>query len=202
MKFQCLRCGTCCCPINEVNKTRYIPIYLDEIDRILLFAKKFNKKIILKPDLIYPDIKNKQLIISTFEMVIKEKCEFFENGCLIYENRPITCKAYPVMVWRENAHRTLLHIDPKCNFVLKNPIIYEYNFSELTKIFSNEYKYATEIMKKGQEILYKILQLEMDNKIDIGFLRNNKSLYGLEIDITKLYSYQNWKLVKLTDLIV
>ena len=200
-KFKCLRCGACCYPsdkeINK-NKTRYIPIYLDELKSLLKISRDLNKNVNIKPDLVYKD-KKKRLIIATYEMIIKEKCVFYDKGCIIYYNRPITCKSYPIMTWRHDGHRKILHVNQSCQFIYNNPELFNYSFSELVEFFPNEYKYAKELMMKGKEILHKILQLESDGIIDIGYLRNNRELFNLEVDF-KDKKFEKWDIIELDDL--
>ncbi|MHA1233153.1 MAG: YkgJ family cysteine cluster protein [Candidatus Helarchaeota archaeon] len=200
IEFKCLRCGDCCHAKYVENRIGYIPIFLDEIDRIIELAKKSNKKVIIKPDFVYADKLNKQLIIATYEMVVDQQCIFYQDGCSIYDERPIICRAFPIMTFRIDSFRKLLHINNGCRFVMQNPELYNYKFSELIKIFPTEYQYAKELMNKTKDIIFKILQLETDGIIDIGFLENNMHLFGLDVKDMHDEKFKNWKLVRLSQL--
>jgi len=71
-RFKCMRCGKCCHNVILEGYERYIPIYLDEIHKYKELAKEKKVKLQLKPDLLYPDIINKTVIItnSFFFMLI------------------------------------------------------------------------------------------------------------------------------------
>jgi Fe-S-cluster containining protein len=201
-KFRCLRCGSCCCPKIEPDKTRYIPIYLDELEVILQKSRDLQKSIKLRPDLVYADRLNSQLIETTFELIVYDECEFYNTdskSCIIYQDRPLTCKAFPVLTWRPDGHRKYLQINSKCKFVSQNIWLYDCSYSELETFFPNEYKYAKDLMDTGREILHKILQLESDGIIDIGFLRNNREIFGLNVNINNK-SFKNWKRIKLSEI--
>ncbi|MBD3227264.1 MAG: hypothetical protein GF329_03670, partial [Candidatus Lokiarchaeota archaeon] len=172
-KFVCMRCGDCCCPKKEPNNIRYIPIYLDELDIILQKAQDYRTNMKIRPDLVYVDVLNDRLIIATYEMIIKDKCEFYSDniGCKIYDERPITCKAFPIMMWRPDGHRKYLFMNPKCTYIARNSEVYNLGFSKLARFFHDEYRSAKRLMNKRSEMLNKILQLESDKIIDIGFLR-------------------------------
>jgi len=199
-QFRCLRCGDCCAAKYSGNNIGHIPIYLDEIQNLIEKSKKFEKNIKIEPGFVYADNLNKQLIIATFEMSIKGKCEFYDDGCIIYNDRPITCKAYPIMTFHLDGNRKLFYMNNSCRFVLQNPTLYDYKYSELVEIFKEEYKYAQELLIKIKDIQFKILQLETDGIIDIGYLKNDKELYGLELKDFEDFRYENWPKVKLTDL--
>jgi hypothetical protein len=83
--------------------------------------------------------------------------------------------------------------------VSQNIWLYDCSYSELETFFPNEYKYAKDLMDTGREILHKILQLESDGIIDIGFLRNNREIFGLNVNINNK-SFKNWKRIKLSEI--
>ena len=79
ISFQCMRCGKCCNPCQyETVTTHYIPIYLDEVERMKTLAKQKNLEIRLEPDLMYYDELNNRLIIVTYALQIEN------GGCPFY----------------------------------------------------------------------------------------------------------------------
>ncbi|MHA1270811.1 MAG: YkgJ family cysteine cluster protein [Candidatus Helarchaeota archaeon] len=200
IKFKCLRCGDCCHVKYLETDSGYIPIYLDELNNIKKIAKDMNINVEFRPDFVYADIIKKRLIITAYAMILKEKCVFYDKKCRIYENRPITCKAFPILTFRIDSHRKMLHINNGCRFVAQNLKLYELNYSEIIEAFPYEYEQAKKVLIKQKEILYKILQLEMDKKIDIGFLRNDHELFGLEVQNIYDKKFKNWQLTKLSEI--
>ncbi|MHA1380351.1 MAG: YkgJ family cysteine cluster protein [Candidatus Helarchaeota archaeon] len=198
--FNCLRCGFCCYNILKDGYERYIPIYLDEIEKFRKIAKNRNINLKLEPDLLYPDILNKKLIIVTYVFKFEHICAFYKEniGCTIYEERPITCKAYPVAVWREDINYTM-KVNTDCKFVEKNiDIISPKNYSELEMFFPNEYIQAKKLMIKGKEVIYRIIELEKQKKIDCGYLSGELDFF---YDLQRAeVEYKNWEKINLYDI--
>jgi len=179
--FNCLRCGLCCKHVDQdYSERRYIPIFFDEINKLRALAEEMEVEIEILPDLTYPDKLNNVFIITSYVLTFGESCGFFDEkkGCLIYEERPLTCKSFPIMVWREDGHRKLLKVETSCFFVKKNlNETLAKNFNELKNFFPQEYKIAEEILAKGKEILYKIVRLEKEKQIDLGYLDGTINLF-------------------------
>ncbi len=173
-KFKCLKCGYCCSHSDrDYSELRYIPIFYDEIKFLNDLAEKLDIHIEIIPDLMYPDLLNKVYIITTYSLTFPETCGFFDTkkGCSIYEDRPLTCKSYPLSLWREDGLRKMLKVETSCKFVSQNlDLTLNKDFNELKEFFPEEYEFARKILIKGKEILMKIVQLEKDEKINIGYL--------------------------------
>ncbi len=199
-EFKCLRCGYCCHNVQSEGYERYIPIYLDEIQKLKELAKKNKVNLKMEPDLLYPDVLNKKLIVVTYVFKFEDVCAFYrENiGCTIYENRPITCKEYPVAIWREDINYSM-KINTDCKFVEKNlAIISPKNYSELEKFFPKEYVHAKRLMIKGKEVIYRIIELEKQIKIDVGYLSGKLDFF---YDLEKAeVEYKNWEKIDLCDI--
>jgi len=199
-EFKCFKCGVCCHNVRSEGYERYIPIYLDEVEKFKKIAEEKQVNLIMEPDLLYPDRLNKKLIIVTYVFKIDEVCVFYNEkiGCSIYEDRPITCKAYPVAVWREDINYTM-KVNTDCKFVEKHiDIISPKNYSELEKFFPQEYIHARRMMIKGKEVLYRIIELEKQNKIDVGYLSGKIDFF---YDMEKAeVEYKKWEKINLFDI--
>ena len=193
--FNCLRCGSCCKHVDQdYAERRYIPIFFDEINKLSKLAEEMELEINILPDLTYPDKLNNVCIITSYVLTFEELCSFFDKkkGCLIYQERPLTCKSFPITVWREDGHRKLLKVETSCLFVKKNlNETLAKNFNELKNFFPQEYKVAEEILAKGKEILYKIVRLEKEKQIDLGYLDGTINLF-YDINQANL-EYPNWE---------
>lgn len=192
-EYKCLRCGRCCHNTKSEGYERYIPIYLDEIPRLRNLAEKKNLKLHLEPDLLYPDALNKKLIVVTYIFKFKHVCVFYKEnfGCTIYKDRPITCTAYPVSIWREQFNYQM-NIETECQFIEKNrDLISTKNYEELKNYFPKEYIQAKKLMIKGKELIYRLIELEKQKKIDVGYLSGNLDfLYDME---KAEVEYKNWE---------
>ncbi|MHA1300732.1 MAG: YkgJ family cysteine cluster protein [Candidatus Helarchaeota archaeon] len=199
-EFKCLKCGYCCHNIKSEGYERYIPIYSDEVEKLKNLAEKNKLSLKIEPDLLYPDILNKKLIIVTYIFKFEKVCAFYsENlGCTIYKDRPITCRAYPVAVWRADINYTM-KVNTDCKFVEKNiDLISPKNYTELEKFFPKEYIQAKNLMIKGKEVIYRIIELEKQNKIDVGYLSGKLDFfYDLEKSEVE---YKKWEKIDLYEI--
>ncbi|MHC1591109.1 MAG: YkgJ family cysteine cluster protein [Candidatus Helarchaeales archaeon] len=198
-----MRCGNCCQhPSDAGESQRYIPVYLDEISVLEELARKHDVDLDLKEDVMYPDFLNKQLIVISHALKFSNTCPFYDpeiSGCIIYEQRPLTCKAYPVSIWREDGFRTLMHLENECHFIkAHHDDLLIKQFDELQEYFSEEFEHAKRLMIKGKSILYKIIQLEKANKIDVGFL-SQKIDFFFDIDNAKK-EFLSWPRVRISEL--
>ena len=175
LKYTCMKCGTCCHEVEE-NETGYkkrIPLYPEEVDRLIELSKKqeINFKVI--EDLVFPDILNKNILVLTFKICLdnpKACCPFYDDvkGCTIHESKPLACQAYPLALKRIDSFKLELSIDPLCNFVDK-----EYNklknadLNTIKEIFETEYPNVEKFYRKNKKLILKIRKLEFENKIKI-----------------------------------
>jgi len=169
ISFQCERCGRCCNPSQfEKDIVHYIPLYLDEVDNIIQLARHNNLKIDLEPDLMYFDELNQQLIIVTYALRIDNRgCPFYHSGCMIYDQRPITCKAYPISIFRSNDNTGII-LKPECSFVQKYGVsLKELDYYEMSDVFGNEFPFSREIQIRGNSITDQIIELEKFGKIRV-----------------------------------
>lgn len=88
LRFSCKRCSACC---------RYDPgfVYLSEEDlKKLTFALKLDKNRVLSQFCRWVTDWNGDLSLSLKEKSNKD-CIFWDNGCTVYEARPVQCITFP-----------------------------------------------------------------------------------------------------------
>lgn len=108
--FACHRCGTCCTNLKEAwdgNKGTVASLPDDRIHRLpqpgglRLFAWEASRfpSEDLSPLLVVPDAKRERLIALAYELD-ENRCPNYDDaqGCTIYEDRPLVCQAYPLLV--------------------------------------------------------------------------------------------------------
>ncbi|MFO7796866.1 MAG: YkgJ family cysteine cluster protein [Promethearchaeati archaeon] len=195
LKYQCMKCGSCCYEIPGEYSKR-IPLYPDEVDRLIKIAQKRDINFKVIEDLVFPDILNQKIIVLTYKIKFEnetQSCPFYSKneGCKIQNVKPIACKAYPLSLKQEDAFNFQISIDPLCKFVSK-----EENYNRLKKldwksikeVFKDEYRNAEEHLKKNKKLMLKIRRLETDKKINIS------RKISLD-DFNK--SLQNWERVEI-----
>jgi len=86
MKFQCKRCGKCCTNINK------LALFEWEAERL----RKYGAKI--KPGITI-ELNGSRIILQWgLEGKNGKKCPFLtKRGCLVYNKRPLVCRAFPFM---------------------------------------------------------------------------------------------------------
>jgi len=131
LDFSCVEgCSKCCIdreyyPSVEFGKVGVL-LLQDEKDKIELLAKKHGIKIIVLPriGMSYKELDKPDQILAYQLMGIEPNgntCPFLDTEsnersphggyrCKIYENRPLACRAYPVI------ERFPVMLDPKCKF--------------------------------------------------------------------------------------
>lgn len=170
LAFQCIKCGKCCNPSQantDTDTSYFVPIYLNEVDEIIRLAEQHNLSIQLEPDLMYFDELNNRLIIVTFALNLDQGCPFFSSACTIYDQRPITCKAYPLAIFQQEG-TTGIMLKPECSFIQEHhQKLRELDYYELGEVFGDEFPFAREIQIIGNAITTKILQLESESKIRV-----------------------------------
>jgi len=169
LTFQCIKCGKCCNPGQfETDTSHFLPIYLNEVERIIQLAEQHNLKILLEPDLMYFDELNNRLIIVTYALNLDNGgCPFYSSECIIYHQRPITCKAYPFAIFQQG-ETTGITLKPECSFVQEHhQQLKKLDYYELGEVFCDEFPFSREIQITGNAITSKILQLEGEGKIRI-----------------------------------
>jgi Fe-S-cluster containining protein len=118
----------------------------------------------------YFDELNNRLIIVTYALNLeKGGCPFYssESDCTVYDQRPITCKAYPFAIFQQG-ETTGVTLKPECSFVQEHhQKLKELDYYELGEVFGDEFPFSREIQITGNAITTKILQLEGEGKIRI-----------------------------------
>ena len=158
MDFSCIQdCSQCCIereyyPSKKFGKIGVL-ILPEEKERIEELAKKNGLEISILPRIgISDDKSNKPEKIIAYQMMGKEEngntCPFLdtESGkksphggfpCKIYENRPLACRAYPVIESQP------IQLDSKCKFCQENGSTDKNLNSELESILKIKTQMAT-----------------------------------------------------------
>ncbi|TFG17029.1 MAG: YkgJ family cysteine cluster protein [Promethearchaeota archaeon] len=175
LKYECLKCGICC-SIPQNLKDDYIkriPLYPEEVDRLIEIAKYRNLPFKVKEDLVFPDIKNKKILVLTYRFILRPqgRCVFYDvnKGCIIHEEKPYACQAYPLAIRRIDSFNIEITIDPLCNFVSENyASLKDISIDRIKDIFVDEYPKAEKFYEKNKRLQLKIRRLEEENKIQIS----------------------------------
>jgi Fe-S-cluster containining protein len=170
LRYECMRCGICCFELSEKGKKR-IPLYPEEVERLITLAE--DKKIIFQviEDLVFPDTLNQKILVLTYKILLNNEkgcCPFYNshNGCTIQDLKPFACQAYPLSLKRIDAFNFEISIDPLCNFVKKNyDRLSNIDFENIKTIFYNEYPKAEKFYNKNKRLQMKIKTLEYEKKI-------------------------------------
>jgi len=179
LKYKCRKCGMCCYEIPESPGAKRIPLYPEEVDRLIEIVKrresknKKSSKFRVVEDLIFPDALNKKILVITYKILFENpesSCPFYDVnlGCTIHEIKPFSCQAYPLSLKLEDAFNFQISIDPMCRYVVA---YYEklksFNLEEIKDVFKDEYPKAEKFYRKNKRIMLKIRRLEYENKIKI-----------------------------------
>ena len=172
LRYRCKKCGTCC---HEVpgEYVKRIPIYPDEVDRMIQIAKEREIEFKIIEDLIFPDLKNEKILILTYRIIFNNKnqgCPFYDEveGCTIQNIKPLACQAYPLSLKQIDAFNFEISIDPLCNFVVRNyDIIETLDLEKLKKLFKEEYPKGEKFYKKNKRLILKMRKLEAMKEIEI-----------------------------------
>jgi len=172
LAYKCRMCGTCC---HEVpgEFVKRIPIYPDEADTLIEIAKQRRIEFKIIEDLVFPDIKNKQILILTYRIVLDNEnkgCPYYiePQGCTVHDVKPLACQAYPLALKRVDAFNFEISIDPLCNFVIeKYNELENLNIEKLKEIFQEEYPKAEKFYQKNKKLMFKIRKLEAKKQIEI-----------------------------------
>ncbi len=172
LSYSCQRCGTCC---HEVpgDYMKRIPLYPDEVDRLINEAKNRGVEFKVIEDLVFPDVNNKKIYVITYRILLDNEnqcCPFYnqDKGCVVHDIKPLACKAYPLALKHIDAFNFQISIDPLCNFVIAEyDSLKNADLEKLKEIFKDEYPKAEKFYRKNKKLMFKIRQLEYEKKIKI-----------------------------------
>ena len=169
-----MQCGVCCFEIPESPGAKRIPLYPEEVDRLVDVAKERGIKFQVIEDLVFPDTINKKILVITYKILLnneKKGCPFFDEntGCTVHEIKPYACQAYPLSLKRIDSFNLEITIDPLCHFVIQHreALKKKADMESIKKIFKNEYPKAEKFFRKNKRIQLKIRKLEAEKKISI-----------------------------------
>lgn len=122
IKFSCLKCGQCCRTLLKENKGIITGLELTPSE-----AKKFPSNI-LHPRYGRGKTENSISKITTYQ-ISTDICPHLGNGaCKIYNERPLSCRRFPLMHSSENITNVALGKD--CSFIenLETKLGYKLNY--------------------------------------------------------------------------
>ena len=186
LRYKCMQCGICCYDLPKTEGIKRIPLYPEEVERMIRLAKKRAIKFQVIEDLVFPDVQNKKILVLTYKILFNNVkcCPFYEEniGCSIQEVKPFACQAYPLSLKNLDAFKFELSIDPLCKFVLQNyQKLSELKLEELKTVFFEEYPKAELFFQKNKRLQMKIKTLEYKKEI----------LIPREISLNQFNSYLN-----------
>ena len=174
LNYACLKCGKCCSNLSfsKKNYIKRIPLYPEEVDRLIEIAKKRQIPLKVKEDLVFPDILNKKILVLTYRFILNENghCVFYDPklGCTIHEIKPFACQAYPLAIKRIDAFNLEITIDSTCNWVEENhKKLKNIEYNKIKIIFSESFKNAEAFLTKKKKLQLHIRRMEAENKIKI-----------------------------------
>ncbi len=175
LSYACLKCGKCCFNLSSTNPDyiKRIPIYPEEVDKLIEIAKKRQIPLKVKEDLVFPDILNKKILVLTYRFILDENghCIFYDPklGCTIHEIKPFACQAYPLAIKRIDAFNLEIIIDSTCNWVEENhKKLKDLGYNKIRIIFSENFKKAEAFLTKKKKLQLHIRRMEAENKIKIA----------------------------------
>ncbi|MHA1733859.1 MAG: YkgJ family cysteine cluster protein [Promethearchaeota archaeon] len=168
IKFTCLRCGACCQDLPR------IPVFPDEADRLVEIAKARNIELHLVEDLVFPDVKNRQILVITYRIMFDNPdkvCPFFvkgESSCSVHPDRPLSCRAYPLAIKTEDAFHQKIEIGSFCTYTQKYREKLEgITAEEVEAVFGPLVGDARRLLNRNNEIRAKIRFLSERGEIEI-----------------------------------
>ena len=172
LKYRCMKCGTCCYDLPKSDGVKRIPLYPEEVERMIELAKIRDIKFQVIEDLVFPDVINQKILVLTYKILFNESesCPFYNKniGCTIHDSKPFACQAYPLSLKNIDAFKFELSIDPLCNFVIENyQILSKLSLDELKSVFLEEYPKAELFFQKNKRLQMKIKTLEYKKQIFI-----------------------------------
>ena len=170
LRYKCMKCGTCCYDLPKSDGIKRIPLYPEEVKKMIKLAKTKNVKFQVIEDLVFPDIINKKILVLTYKILFNESnsCPFYERnkGCTIHDSKPFACQAYPLSLKNIDAFKFELSIDPLCNYVIENyQALSKLNLKELKNVFFEEYPKAELFYQKNKRLQMEIKALEYKKEI-------------------------------------
>lgn len=173
LRYLCMKCGICCFEINDSSGTKRIPLYPEEVDRLVEVAKKRNIEFKVLEDLVFPDLERSTIIVLTYKIILEPlgRCPFYlaEQGCSIHDMKPYSCQAYPLALKRIDAFNLEVSIDPLCRWVINNySNLQTVSLDQLKAIFKDEYPKAEKFLRKNKKLQLKLRQMEIKKTIAIA----------------------------------
>jgi len=188
--FKCQSCGFCC--------RRFICLYPSELQKARLYAQNFGIKIKFKPYRKFFDLKNQKIIVLIY-LINHNPCPFLlDNKCLIYHDRFIVCRKYPISSWVElgkvfkflGLKHEFYDIDFNCSFFQKFPSFKKIlNFTPIQQILGTEYNAVLEDKKIWFDLQSQLNHLKKTEKIQII----SKAKFQIEMSKNSELEMKKWE---------
>jgi Fe-S-cluster containining protein len=178
--YKCMKCGICCFEVPKNTGAKRIPLYPEEVTKLIKESAKRDLNFKVMEDLVFPDLLNHKILVVTYRIIFDNEaqcCPFYEKeqGCTIQEIKPLACQAYPLSLRRIDAFKFEISIDPLCKFVINHyEELENIDLEQLKNIFDKEYPKAERFFRKNKKIQFEIRKLETENKILIPREINKK----------------------------
>lgn len=111
---ECKQCGKCCLNLEPSVPGAPGGLLLTPEEAKLFVGDKAND---IRPTVAYIQPDNQVTVIVCYGMVAS-KCPLYDNGCTIYDDRPLVCRRYPL---GNNIHESNL----KCPVVADGGVLFE-----------------------------------------------------------------------------
>ena len=70
LKYKCMKCGTCCFEVHGSSGKKRIPLYPEEVSKLIKLAKKYDVQFNVIEDLVFPDILNQKILVLTYRFIL------------------------------------------------------------------------------------------------------------------------------------
>ncbi len=188
--FSCQGCGVCC---KSRDDAKFGMVVFDFEAKILLKkAKELNIDLKLEPCISFSDKKSQKEIILSYKLE-DDVCPFYKNKCVIYKDRPILCRAFPILTAGIHSDGEIIR-SAYCpeNQRLKD-VIKDYTIKNTIKVYGDCFIYCylfESLLKELKDnfnvlINNKIIILEEGKyeTIDIGDFLRAKGLFREEKEL-------------------
>lgn len=164
---------------------RKIIVYPEESDILTVLAKAKNIEVSFLEEDILPDMKNKKIIVPRYSIKPDEKniCPFLKNNqCSIYDQRPLSCRAYPIIIYGLESNNFSMDIDFSCqslkDYSRLGKVFNNIDLNGIKKLFPIEFRAINQIFNREKQIFQTIRKM-----IDVN-----------EIELQKEFSLQEFKI--------
>jgi Fe-S-cluster containining protein len=150
-------------------------VYPEESDILQVMAKTKNIEVKFFEVDIIPDVKNKKIIVPKFsiEPLDNGNCPFLKNNqCAVYDQRPLSCRAYPICLVELEPNKPSMEIDFSCQY-LKDLAKMGYftedlDINAIKRMFPIEFRAISQLFNREKLIFHKLKKMIENSEIDIN----------------------------------